>query len=158
MNLLKGKAKTYGLALVVLIVWVIVGVQVFSAFNPDEEEEPVLNLTTRFDPKAYKPRDTFSIINNYRDPFSGKLPPSQSKATSSRQKRQPKRDSIVFPQIIYKGVVSDSDGGDRIYALSVNGQEILMSRGESYQEIDLVKGDASGITVRYKGKRKNYTK
>ncbi len=150
----KNKIKTYLLSAVVLTIWGVIGYQIYSALNPSEEEFAVPEVPVTFKSETNKIKDTFSIQNNYRDPFLGKLPQQKAQPVVKQVRRPVVKDSVIFPTVEYRGMVQNAGGKETVFSVSVNGVASILSVGQSLQEVSLIKGNAQEITVSYKGKRK----
>ncbi|MBQ52971.1 MULTISPECIES: hypothetical protein [Leeuwenhoekiella] len=154
----KNKLKTYLLSVVVVAIWGVIGFQIYSALNPSEETLEVPKLNSSFNPKNAVSRDTFSIKNNYPDPFLGKLPAKQVPKTVQRRALPEKVDSIIFPDIQYKGMVKGSGIDQAVFAIAINGVETILSEGQKFQDVELVQGKAEEVLIQYKGQRKTILK
>ena len=156
--MVKNKIKTYVLSVVVLAIWGVIGYQIYSALNPSEEEFSVPEVPVAFQNETNKIKDTFSIQNNYRDPFLGKLPEQKTQPVVQQVRRPVINDSVIFPTVEYQGMVQRAGGSETVFSVSVNGVASILSPGQSLQEVSLIKGNAQEITVIYKGKRKTIRK
>ncbi|MFY0482525.1 hypothetical protein ACI6PS_07950 [Flavobacterium sp. PLA-1-15] len=150
---MKNKKNLYVLLPVVLFIW---GAVLYQFFSYSDNGEMVSVSSGTFNPKplSIKPRDTFSIDVDYRDPFLGKIYPSTSnkinkKSTGKRQIK--KEESIVWPSIVYKGIVSDSKDKTKVFMLIINGRTFLMKRGDVENDVFLKEGNRESIYVKYKG-------
>lgn len=152
---MKNKKSIYILLPVVLFIWGAVMYQFFSFASPEETQQLSSNKF-RIKPLKITERDTFSINVNYRDPFLGKT--YAPKKNDSLKKNTPKTNKtpkivepIVWPTIIYKGIVSDTKDKTKIYMLVIRGQTFLMKKGETENDIFLKDGDRESIYVKYLG-------
>jgi hypothetical protein len=152
---MKNKKSIYILLPVVLLVWGGVLYQFFSFTTVDEVlENSSIDLNIK--PFKLKERSTFLIKVNYRDPFLGKIYAPQEvsnmKKNASKTSKKPKiEEVIVWPAILYKGIVSDTKDKIKIYMLYINGKMYLMKKGETENEVFLKGGDKESIYVKYKG-------
>tara|TARA_Y100001933_G_scaffold127775_1_gene127629 strand:+ start:460 stop:921 length:462 start_codon:yes stop_codon:yes gene_type:complete len=142
--------KTYLLLALVLVIWGIIGYRILSTISPEPAEQLVMSEIA---PKPFKTvkRDTFSIKADYRDPFLGTANKPESKKKIRRS--APKKEFFDI-DVHYTGSLLNSSTGQRIFFVTVNGQQFLMEKGKQAQEVTLVNGSESAITVRYKGIRK----
>ncbi|WP_281232405.1 hypothetical protein [Flavobacterium gelatinilyticum] len=152
---MKNKKNIYILLPVVLFVWGAVLFQVFS-FTNSAEAVPVNDPEFHLKPLKVNKRETFAINVNYRDPFLGKMyaPETEVKSKSTHSKtpkviKQP--EPLVWPAIIYKGLITDSKGGNKIYMLIIDNKNYYMKIGDTENEVFLKSGDKESIYVRYKG-------
>lgn len=152
---MKNKKSIYILLPVVLLVWGVVIFQFFSFTTPDvvlENAVPELNIK----PFKLKERSTFSVDVNYRDPFLGKVytakEVSNVKKSVIKVKKMPKpEETIVWPTISYKGLISDVKGKNKTFMIVISGKNHFMKVGETENEIFLKDGDKESIYVKYKG-------
>lgn len=147
---MKNKKSIYILLPLVLLIWGTVMYQFFS-FSATEEEVIVPTNEISLKPiKAIK-RDTFSINTNYRDPFLGKVYTVKNDTVPKKMKAVKVVEPLVWPNIQYKGIVSDTKDKIKIYMLVINNQTFLMKKGETQNEIYLKDGDRESVYVKYKG-------
>lgn len=152
--MLKSKTKTYLLIVVVLGIWGTIGYKILSAVHPDESNQSIASLDTSFQPKIAAQKDTFSIQQTNRDPFLGTLtkkhvtPIKKQTAKSATNKNTPE------PIITYQGLVKKQNSSSQIFTLSINNQQYLFNKGQTIDEVTLVKGNAKEVVVRYNGKLK----
>ena len=147
------KGKTYLLLTVVLGIWGMIGYQVYSKFNTEQIPIVAENSTVSFSPKQGIIKDTFSISSAHRDPFLGTVYQKKGKSNKSTYVKKSK-DTIVFPQITYKGVISKQQSASNIYIIDVNGAQELFKVGKQFNDVKLIKGDKKSVVISYKGKRK----
>ena len=150
---MKNKKNIYLLLSVVLIVWGGVLYQVFS-FTNDEEVISSANPEFTIKPLKIKKRQVFAINVNYRDPFLGKMyaPQVVTKVKSPTVKKTTKiQENLVWPVILYKGMISDTKDKNKIFMLVIDGHNTYMKIGDTENEIYLKKGDKESVYVKYKG-------
>ena len=139
----------------VLIVWGILGYKVVNTIGPSTEEGIVVAATERFIPKPTKKKDTFSIFANYRDPFLGSI---RTKAVIKQTKVvQPKKEKLPEKNIVYSGFVEESTSGNKIFFISIDGQQHMMSKNDVQQEVKLLSGNQDKVTLRYNGQTRIIT-
>ncbi|MEM9144225.1 MAG: hypothetical protein AAGA86_14645 [Bacteroidota bacterium] len=145
------QTKTYLLLTVVLVIWGLIGFKVAKAISPDEKVPPVQPMTAMV-PKATIKKDTFTLWANYRDPFLGTLPkakrPKKSVARAKPKKGMPQRN------IAYAGSVAEQGTTNRMFFVTIDGQQHIMSKNEVVKEVRLISGTAESIKVRYNGSTK----
>lgn len=152
---MKGKKSIYILISIVLLIWGLVLYQFFSFSNepipdaiPEDFSSKPLNL---------KKRDSFSIEVTNRDPFLGKLASEKKTIAISTIATQPKKNTapkeevneIVWPDITYKGIVSDTKEKVKVFMVIINGATFFMRKGQEEQEITLKDGDRGAIYAIY---------
>lgn len=130
----------------VLLIWGIIGFKVVGALSPNPLPNRVSEPKGKL-PNVEKKKDTFSLLANYRDPFLGTLS-SPKKTTVKKPKAKPQ---VPKKNIVYSGLVSKSGSGSTLYFVTIDGQQVLMSRNEVVNDVRLVWGDGENIKVRYNG-------
>jgi hypothetical protein len=152
---MKNKKNIYILLPIVLLVWGAVLYQVFSLVNTDEiisKEKKEYSIT----PLKIQERKTFTIDINYRDPFLGKMyTPKKisglkTKPSITKKIAKPK-ESLVWPTILYKGMISDTKDKKKIFILIIDGKNHFMNIGDTADDIFLKSGDKESVYVKYKG-------
>ena len=139
--------KTYLLLGLVILIWGIIGFKVIQAIS-NEPEVPVVATQPTLIPKSREKRDTFELVANYRDPFLGILPISRKKPVERVVKKKP----VSKRNIVYSGLVSQTESGNTMFFVSIEGKQHIMSRNEKINGVTLLKGTGQSITVRYGGR------
>ena len=106
---MKNKKSIYILLPVVLFIWSTIIYQFFSFSKNENSILPTQN--TSVSQFKIKPKDTFAIIVNERDPFLGKL--KNNYDTTKHVKRSSItlikiKEELIWPDVKYKGIVSDT--------------------------------------------------
>ena len=150
---MKNKKNIYFLLPLVLFIWGAVLYQFFS-YSDDGKLIEAASENSHLKPLSIKERDTFSIEVKYRDPFLGKVyneNPVKVSRKNTAKKITKVAEPIVWPSIIYKGIVSDSDGKTKVFMLIINGKTFLMKKGDVEYDVFLKDGDRESVYVKYKG-------
>ena len=147
---MKGKNKKTALLLTaVLAIWGILGFKVIGTLVPDNENQPKLVIEPSFVPTKVKKRDTFSIVANYRDPFLGTLPksepPKKTKVKTLKKPQPPKKN------IFYSGSIAPNGTNNRMFFVTIDGQQHIMSKNQEINKVTLVWGNRESIKVKYPG-------
>ena len=147
---MKNKTKTYLLLLLVIIIWGLLIYKFFS-FRNDEIAETITTQDFIVKPLTIEEKDLVLIDVNYRDPFLGKMymPPSQTKI-NIRKKKPLQKEIIIWPEVVYKGIVSDNKDSKKVFMIIINGQTYLMSEKDTEQDVTLKGGNRKSISVTYK--------
>lgn len=149
---MKDKKNIYILLVFVLLIWGTAIYQFFS-FSNDEVFENTRNENILIKPLVLKPKDTFSIVVNNRDVFLGKIIDNKipvSKKAKSKVLKPIEKEVLIWPQIQYKGVVSDNTEKTKIYMLRIDNKTFLMKRGTTQNGIFLKDGDRETVELVYK--------
>ncbi len=144
---MKRNKKTYLLLGLVLIIWGILGFKLLGSLRPNPIPLTNSAVGERFKPTAFPQKDTFSIVADYRDPFLGTLP--KRKDTTTLKKAKPKVAVVPEKQIRYSGLVTESTTGNKIFFVSIDGQDVMMSLQQVEREVKLLAGNGTSIKVKY---------
>ena len=150
------KKRTRYLLLAVVLIYITV-IWRFLTLSNDEEyvvngSEPIASFT----PKEYKVKESFTITNDYRDPFLGTLSRKKQNATrSSSLKRTEDKKEEYFPTIKYLGIISDPSSAKKVLSLQINTKEYIAKEGRLIDSVKIISGTIKRLTVSYKGKRKH---
>lgn len=152
---MKNKKNIYILLPIVLLVWGTVLFQLFSFTNSDEI---VVDNTSELiiKPLKFAPKQSFIIDVNYRDPFLGKMyatnTTTETKTDGSKTIKTPKpTETLVWPTIVYKGLISDTKEKNKIFMIIIDNKNYYMKIGDTENEIFLKSGDKESVYVKYKG-------
>lgn len=148
---MKNKKNIYILLPLVLFIWGVVIYKFFSFTGTDEiayNDAPV-----GIKPIQLKKPEPIIIKADYRDPFLGKmyLPEIPKKKSSAISKNKIAPQPVVWPQVIYKGLVTDQKNRKKVFMIVVNGQTHLTRENETIGNITLKKGNRNSIDIKYKG-------
>lgn len=150
---MKNKKNIYILLPIVLLIWGAVLYQFFT-FTSGEQEQ-VQSTEVAIKPFKIKDKDTFKISINNRDPFLGGISSSENstkvKKTITTNKTPKIKEEMQWPEVSYKGIVSDNKEKVKVYMLIINGKTYLMKKGEQQEEVKLKDGDRETIYALYKG-------
>jgi len=153
----KKQNKTYILLAVVLGIWGSVAFKFFAAANPSNKEITEVNSDLVFVPKQIKERELFTIAANYRDPFLGRVQAPKKKIKKSKSSVVKSKKVIPTKSIQYTGFITDKKSKQKIFFVTVDGQQQMMSLNDTFQEVKLVRGTKTSIRVRYNGSIQNVT-
>lgn len=151
---MKNKKNIYILLPIVLLVWGAVLFQLFSFTNSDEIVVAT-NSELTIKPLKFNKRQSFSIDVNYRDPFLGKMYAENTtpkiKGNSSAAKSSKPKETLVWPTILYKGLITDTKEKNKVFMLVIDNKNYFMKIGDTENEIFLKSGDKESVYVKYKG-------
>lgn len=156
---MKSKSIVYLLVFSVLGIWGVILFRVYlSVSDKDDIVLPsagALPLRKADVPKLYP--DTFKLLMNYRDPFTGT--PAITKDTSDINSRKAPLTSLpaapeINPalQMKYLGYVRDRREKNSVAIIIYNGKEKMMKKGDTIGGITLTAIQKQGVMMRFKGK------
>ncbi|WP_281335990.1 hypothetical protein [Flavobacterium eburneipallidum] len=150
---MKNKKSIYILLPIVLFIWGMLIYQFFS-FSASDDSLATAPMEFNIKPFKLKERTPFSINVDYRDPFLGKMyavsTAKTAKANGTKKLVKPK-ETLIWPVIQYKGMISDSKQKSKLYILVIDGHNFYMKKGDTENEVYLKDGDKESVYVKYKG-------
>lgn len=107
-------------------------------------------------------RDTFSIANNYRDPFSEKQVvrttlPGTDKKEAAGVKQQVQKKESTWPGIQYAGMIKNQKSNRQLVMLQINGNLKTMKSGDVSDEVQVCRVFKDSVELMY-GKEKRFFK
>ncbi|MFV0249062.1 MAG: hypothetical protein ACK5H1_08925 [Tenacibaculum sp.] len=143
---MKKQQKTYILIFALVLVWGLVGYKMYRGLKPTAKKNLDSISEKKISLKNYTKSEVYKIKANYRDPFLGKL--LVQKINHPKPKAQKAAKAIVFPPVIYNGMVAREN--TKLYTLTVNGRQEVLKIGESLNGVKLIKANKEKATVRFK--------
>ena len=131
----------------VVVIWGLLGVKIVGAINPTEKPMETMEMPIPPMTVGTMEKDTFSIVAQYRDPFLGTLPKNQ--VARPQKPRAIKNAETPQKNIVYSGSVAANGTGKRLYFVSIDGQQHVLSKNGTVGEVRLLAGNQESITVRY---------
>ena len=106
--------------------------------------------------------DTFSLVENYADPFLKKLVVEKNadaphKKIVIKKQEQPKGE-VKWPMIIYEGEIKNQKSSKQLVMVKISGQDNLMKAGDAAEEVSLLSVYKDSIHVSYKNEKKTIKK
>jgi hypothetical protein len=143
--------KTYGLLLAVLLIWGIIGYQIYKRLNPASPELSTTALNTDFERQQAVATSFYEVHPEYRDPFLGKYPQKKRHKAVKKKIVLPKI-TAPFPNVMYNGVIEGNES--QLYILTINGRQEIVKLGQEIQKIKLISADTKQAIVKFEGVRK----
>ena len=150
---MKKQQKTYGLLIAVVLIWGIIGYQIYSRLNPPILELNTVQINNSFTREKALEIPFYELKPEYRDPFLGKF--KEKKKVVKTKKIIPKIE-IPFPTVLYNGIIETSSS--KSYILTINGKQQILKLGEVSQEIKLISADFEKAVIGFGKQRKTITK
>ena len=133
----------------VLVIWSIIGYKIYSSLNPELPEVVLNDVEATFNPKTVIEVDTFSINALDRDPFLGTITKKSNTTASLKQNSTIKQEDSNWPQVTYEGVIKRQNSSEQVFVITINNTQYVLKKSQKVDNITLVKGDNTSITVRY---------
>lgn len=148
---MKKKNKTYLLLAVVLGIWGVIIYQFVGVFNPPSETVVETPSDAVFIPQKVQEREFFALALDYRDPFLGTAVAPKKKKSRPKKARAPKKE-VPRKSIQFTGFIQQKNTAQKIFFVTVEGQQRMMKVNDTFNEVKLVKGSEHTIRVKYNGK------
>lgn len=152
---MKNRKTTYFLLPLALLVWGLIAYKIIAHLNSTDSGMPQTTTKTAGDGDI-APRDTFSLLLNYRDPFLGTDNTAETNTdnivaadpgdffSSSPEQQQP--EPQYWPSITYHGIILNKKTGNRITLVKIDNKEQLLAEGQEITGVRLIKAFSdSGI-------------
>ncbi len=154
---MKNKTTLVLLLILVLGVWGVIGFKIIAAFSGSSDSVENNNqLTASNKPITMVTRPKFLINIPNRDPFLGKIKSAPKKSTPSTTKAI-KKPVKQWPNIVFKGVVSDKNSKKKIFLIEVNGTAHLVEVGNPLIEgLRFTKGWNEKVKLTFEGDSKMF--
>jgi hypothetical protein len=141
--------KTYLLLAGVLVVWGVIGYQIFSQLKPTGNISPIKSENFKYVPKSKIEQEKYFVKANYRDPFLGKL--YATKKTKVK-KITTQKEIIPFPSVIYNGIIEG--GQKKSYIITVNGKQEILKINQTFESITLLQANSKEAKIKFNGVNK----
>lgn len=135
----KEKFKYYLLA-GVIIIWGYFFFLIYEDYFKKEKETTVDDFSANFiDPSTLK-RDTFSILNNYRDPFLGSVIVSVSRSQNTGIiSKKPAlipftKKEFAWPSVRFNGIIKNQTSKKQVILLNVDGRDAMIDVGQKIND------------------------
>jgi len=148
----KNKKNIYFLIPAVLLIWGVIGYRIVKSINPTPPDTTHRVAVVDFKPKAMVVSKPYTIKADYRDPFLGTMATNKKKIKRVVQKKP-----VVFPPVQYVGFIAPiGKKKSPVFILKINGQQELLKKRETAQELQLFSGNQKEVVLKYKGVKKTF--
>lgn len=151
---MKKQQKTYLLLTAVIVIWGLIGYQIYNRLNPSTPELETLAIENKFQRQEISEQSFYKLKEMYRDPFLGKFP--KKKSTIRKINQQKTKSTIPFPSVVYNGVIEGNNS--KSYILTVKGKQQIIKKGEMFQGVKLIKATKEEATVKFQNETKTIVK
>jgi len=155
---MKNKKVTYLLGVLVLVVWGVIIYRVFQSAGPGEDDlQPANHPMVKEPYNDYTmAKDTGHLQLNYKDPF---LTQKQKDTLEHPVKKSAEKAVPIKPLpamnwnfIKYSGYIHNPGSKNLVALLTINGKSVMMSEGETTEQVKLVKNLKDSIQIAFNGK------
>ncbi|MDX2362472.1 MAG: hypothetical protein QNK23_16815 [Crocinitomicaceae bacterium] len=156
---MKSKALTYGLLIVVALIWY----QVFFRVKDGLLGDPQIGENDQLSGPQFSDfsitRDTFDLKVDYRDPFGEtevkSQPTLQNPNVQAPEVRRPPKPQFVWPPITYLGRVRKTGSRNPLAIVNIDGIQLMVRRGdELYNDIIVKAIGRDSLVVVFKKNKK----
>lgn len=154
---MKNKKLTYLLLLLVAIVWGLIFYRIFFGISKNKDMPINRNLISTT--KEISVSDSFSIQNNYADPFGSMgVAIARNKDSDGSVHKQNKINDrqervipppINWPSVMYKGKIINTKNNQTALLLNVNGMEFLSGVGKKVGDVVIISTNGDSILLKY---------
>lgn len=152
--MLKDKKSLYLLFPLVIIIWGIVIYKVIGAFGDETIVMPAAPQTVGEKVMRVE-RDTFSLLPIDRDPFLGHY---YKKTVQPKPKSLNTVEKVEWPEVLYLGLISDTEQSSEVHILQVNGRQFLIEKGGTAEEIKIAGSRHGQVTLLFRGYKRKILK
>jgi type II secretory pathway component PulC len=138
----------------VLIIWGLLFYQIISFFSNKKISIPQPNNYVFKNP-TFKKKKRFVLTPIKSDPFLGKLYGTNTKLKHKRISQN--KSNIIWPTIKYQGIITVKNNNSQVFIVSINGKQYLVKKGDTIENIKVLKSDKSNVVLEYKGQKKAFS-
>ncbi len=153
--MLKGKKGLYLLFPIVILIWGTIIYRLVDAFSAKEEKTMQTAMIRPMKIPSLE-REKFTIGAVERDPFLGTIYRPAAKKTIKKTSTLRKKDTLMWPSVRYKGLVTDKTTGKAVYIIEVNGMTQLLKQEQAASGVTLKKGNKTSVVMIFKGASKQF--
>ncbi|WP_124981838.1 hypothetical protein [Nonlabens xiamenensis] len=155
--MLKSKKSLFVLIPLTLMIWGIIGYQIYDGLNP---ELPPLEQVdqSRFRESEKEKAVLQPLKVPIYDPFLGtRYTPKKTKQTIAKSSVINKKE-VNWPSINYLGFIKKKDGKRKVAALQINGQVLTFEPRQTIDSIQLLSATSGYAELKYQGTLKRFEK
>ncbi|MFH0894964.1 MAG: hypothetical protein V2A54_11075 [Bacteroidota bacterium] len=161
---MKGKKSQYILLPLALILWGLIIYKVILYLNdPGDSPEPIAENNAPRNKSNLK--DTFKLLGNYRDPFLGGtyVPVRNDNQNTNTSLKKGNKAPVTktepvttakWPEVVYGGMIENKNYKKAVVILRINGKERLMSKGDNYDGVSLLRISRDSVHVSFNNQKK----
>ena len=139
----------------VIVIWGLLIYKIVDAFS--SENIAIANTQkANFKPPKGIQKDTFTLVPVETDPFLGTVYRKSKPVVRNVNNTYKPNDEKQWPSIGYFGIVTDKKSTSSVYIVSINGEQFLLKKGDTLQNLKVIKGSEENIFIRYEGQTKEF--
>lgn len=168
--MLKNKKALFVLIPLTLLIWGLIGYKIYTGLTNNDE---VVIDDNGFIPTATvrKTSDTFSLFNNYADPFLRSIHLLKTNASiSSKSSNQistknniPVKTSTAntsndWPNVQFSGTIKNQTNAVTLLLITVNNKTYTVKQGESVEGLKVLSFSGSEVVLQRGNEKRSFTK
>lgn len=168
--MLKSKKALYVLLPLTLVIWGLIAYKIYTGLKGDDEEIAENNVVV---PAVLlnKGIDTFSLFNNYRDPFLSDIKRTVIHVNSGNNSKpvNPVKNTNTaksgnlavtndWPAVQYAGILKNQSNSTALILLSVNGKTYTLKQGDVAEGMKVLSFSNSEVTLQRGKEKKVFSK
>jgi hypothetical protein len=155
---MKSKWTRILLLVAVMVVWGLIVFRIVSHFSDND-----MNINSQLNEvpltRNVQMPDTFHLLLNYPDPFTGAIEQKSPKQSISCNYKPKKQDvapptSTPMPTVKYYGFVSNKNTNKLVGIVYIGGKQFLAKQGDICNGVSLIKMTNDSILVSYEKSKK----
>lgn len=160
--MMKSNRTKYLMLLLVVSIWGLV-VYRFLTYRTDGALSDQVTTNQNFD-ISQKSGDTFTLALNYADPFYSHTPErstagdnpqtAEKPAEKARVVIEPPKPRIVWPAVLYKGVVLNEKHNSNSVIIIINGSTQILKKGDEVQGVRVISIGKDSIALRFSNQQR----
>ena len=150
---MKNKKSIYLLLPLTLLIWGIIGYRIYQSIKPEDSYAQATSFPTFTALTNDQTPDTFTLINNYRDPFLSAAPPPVTKPVAQvhrpaskpqiikkveKPKPPKKQPKVRWPKIAYKGSFKNKGSSRQLALVNINQTEHFLGINDTASKVRLL--------------------
>ncbi len=167
--MLKNKKALYVLFPLTILIWGLVSYKIYIGLKGDDDMGVEINAV----PTLLVPDsgiDTFSVFNNYRDPFLGavKKPRMNNGLDKNASKPNVSNNNVIkpplppvngnWPTIQYSGILKNQSNSTSLILLSINGKTYTLKQGDAAEGIKVISFSNAEVILQRGKEKRNFLK
>lgn len=166
---MKKKGQIAFLLTLVLSIWGYIGFKIVGNLSDSGDSNSSQAFVLPKGKNAELNKEVYQLSLNYKDPFfnpksnrqtgraSSKVNPSKNRV-QKKLERKPKKKSIPWPIVNFKGSVENKNGGDPLYIIEIDKVNFFYKLQELNKELKLINASSDSVQLEFMAKEKRVFK
>lgn len=157
--------KNHLLMLAVVVIWAMIGYQLFSFINQSDSSDDTHMYTSRHQMDSVEVKK-FELLANYRDPFMAKKNNVRHQPIRGAEIRNPatytssstKTSFVQRPDMKYSGMIENNKLKTKIALLTKQNKSLMLKEGDKIDGFTIDKIWRDSVMIKYEQQRFTYKK